>query len=111
MTSILSLAEKYELDVHVVENIKSDLLQKKTKDLIFFSHQNLIYKMIQVMTKFDKKNWHVDFARKLKWDLDHLFFKLNLKTKTSFNTRFRIVSKNFYIFALFKFRKSSNSEQ
>ena len=55
-TNIQSLIEKYEFDVHVVENAKSDLLKKKAKNLIFFSHQNLIYKMIQIMTKFDKKN-------------------------------------------------------
>ena len=37
-TSILSLIKKYELDVHVVENFKSDLLKKKAKDLISFFH-------------------------------------------------------------------------
>ena len=55
-TNTQLLIEKYELDVHIVENARSDLLKKKTKNLISFSHQNLIYKMIQVMTKSDKKN-------------------------------------------------------
>ena len=45
-TSIQSLIKKYEFDVHVVKNVKSDLLKKKAKNLISFSHQNLIYKMI-----------------------------------------------------------------
>ena len=54
--NIQSLIEKYKFNVHVIENVKSNLLKKKAKNLISFSHQNLIYKMIQVMTEFDKKN-------------------------------------------------------
>ena len=55
-TNIQSLVEKYEFDVHVVKNAKSDLLKKKIENLISFSHQDLIYKMTQIMTKSDKKN-------------------------------------------------------
>ena len=45
-TSTQLLIKKYEFDVHVVENVKSNLLKKKARNLISFSQQNLIYKMI-----------------------------------------------------------------
>ena len=45
-TNTQLLIEKYEFNVHAVENVKLNLLKKKAKNLISFSHQNLIYKMI-----------------------------------------------------------------
>lgn len=60
------------------------------------SHENLIYKMAQVMSESGTSNWHVILAQKRDMSPSDLLHRLGLSLKSSLLPKSRITSKNFY---------------
>lgn len=87
------LSKMNVLGVYVVQDV--------AKNLTLLSHQDLIYKMTEIMSKSSREDWHLNLARRL---------GLNFNDLQSLRSGSRIVSKNFYTVASLKPRKSSTAD-
>ena len=101
---------KDEVDIEKV-NVVQNIIANSTTATTSYSHRNLIYKMAQTMTESKNSEWHKILIIKLNIESSLLLTKLDLNfSSTHQNRNSRMSSKNFYIFASVRSRKTQNNQ-